>query len=37
MKTNIIKINIKKLLIDEEHWSSKWIPISYKNIIMKNN
>ena len=33
MKTNIIKINIKKLLIDEEHWSSKWIPISYKNII----
>ena len=35
MKTNIIKINIKKLLIDEEHWSSKWIPISYKNIINK--
>ena len=28
-----MKMNIKKILLDEKHWSSIWIPISYKNII----
>ena len=27
---------IKKIKIDEEHWTSQWIPISYKRILSKN-
>ena len=27
------KINIKKMLLDKDHWSSTWIPISYENIL----